>query len=162
MRDVLWSTEIEGHSHAEIAERTGSTPAAVAQLATRARKLFGERYSLVRFGTGFLRLALETRTPLIPAAFFGGGEAVPTVLNLYKLGKLIGAPYVPVTPYLLAMPLPVKVELHFGEAMRLVGTGNEEDREIEPMVDRVKQRIEELIENGRRTYKPLALLKGKS
>jgi 1-acyl-sn-glycerol-3-phosphate acyltransferase len=123
-------------------------------------KLFKERYSLVRFGTGFLRLALETRTPIVPAAFLGGGEAVPTVLNLYKLGKLLGAPYVPVTPYLFATPLPVKVELHFGEIMRFVGTGNEEDREIAPMVDRVKQRIEELIENGRRDYKPLALLKG--
>jgi 1-acyl-sn-glycerol-3-phosphate acyltransferase len=124
-------------------------------------KLFSERYSLVRFGTGFLRLALEARTPIVPAAFFGGGEAVPTVLNLYKLGKWLGAPYVPVTPYLLAAPLPVKVELHCGELMRFVGTGNEEDREIAPMVDRVKQRIEELIDKGRRSYKPLALLKGK-
>ena len=64
-------------------------------------KLYRERYNLIRFGTGFMRLALETKTPIVPAAFLGGGEAVPTVMNLYKLGKLIGAPYIPVTPYLV-------------------------------------------------------------
>ena len=123
-------------------------------------KLFNERYSLVRFGTGFLRLALETKTPVIPGAFLGGGEAVPTVANLYKLGKLVGAPYIPITPYLMAWPLPVNVELHFGEAMRFVGTGNEDDREVGLMVERVRQRVEELIESGRRNYKPLALTSG--
>jgi 1-acyl-sn-glycerol-3-phosphate acyltransferase len=124
-------------------------------------KLFGERYSLLRFGTGFLRLALETKTQVIPGAFLGGGEAIPTILNLYKLGKYIGAPYIPVTPYLAAWPLPVNVELRFAEPMRFVGTGNEDDREVSAMVERVRQRIEGLIETGRRTYKPLALTSGK-
>ncbi len=44
MREILWATEIDGSSHADIAARTGSTPAAVAQLASRSRRLFGERY----------------------------------------------------------------------------------------------------------------------
>lgn len=118
-------------------------------------KLFRERYSLVRFGTGFMRLALETKTPIVPAAFLGGGEAVPTVMNLYKIGKILGAPYIPVTPYLVAAPLPVKVELHFDEPMRFVGTGNEEDREIIAMVERVKQRIAELIATARTQYRPI-------
>ena len=72
-------------------------------------KLYAERYSLVRFGTGFMRLALQTRTPIIPLAFLGGGEAMPTVMNLEKLGRFIGAPYLPVTAYLLPVPLPVHV-----------------------------------------------------
>jgi len=70
-------------------------------------KLFPARYSLVDFGTGFLRLALETNTPIIPFAFIGGGEAIPTVMNAYELGRRIGAPYIPITPYLLPVPLPV-------------------------------------------------------
>jgi len=118
-------------------------------------KLFKDRYSLVRFGTGFVRLALETRTPIVPAAFLGGGEAVPTVLNLYKLGRLLGAPYVPVTPYLLAAPLPVHTELHLDTPMHFVGSGNEEDREIGAMAERVKQRIQDLIAAGRSEYSPL-------
>jgi 1-acyl-sn-glycerol-3-phosphate acyltransferase len=36
-------------------------------------KLYWERYSLVGFGTGFIRLALATHTPVIPFAFIGGG-----------------------------------------------------------------------------------------
>src|SRR5262249_3447822 len=59
-------------------------------------KLYRERHGLVDFGTGFLRLALETKTPILPFAFVGGGEAIPTVFNAVGLGKLVGAPYVPV------------------------------------------------------------------
>ena len=49
-------------------------------------KLYKERHSLVEFGTGFMRLALKTNTPIIPFGFAGGGEAIPTVANAYALG----------------------------------------------------------------------------
>src|SRR4029077_13360162 len=42
-------------------------------------KLYKERHSLVQFGTGFMRLSLRTKTPIVPFGFIGGGEAVPTV-----------------------------------------------------------------------------------
>ncbi len=113
-------------------------------------KLFHERYTLKAFGTGFLRLALETKTPIIPVGFLGGGEAFPTVLNLYRLGKLVGAPYVPITPYLLPVPLPVQVEIRYGEPILFEGTGVEEDSVILAQVSQVKDRIEKLIEEGRR------------
>ncbi|MEM9187663.1 MAG: lysophospholipid acyltransferase family protein [Myxococcota bacterium] len=113
-------------------------------------KLFHERYSLVRFGTGFMRLALQTNTPIIPVAFLGGGEAVPTVMNLYKLGKLLGAPYIPITPYLLPLPMPVPVSIHFGEPMHITGTGDESDAAISARIGEVKERIQTLIENGRK------------
>ncbi|MBX3126401.1 MAG: acyltransferase family protein [Polyangiaceae bacterium] len=117
-------------------------------------KLFVERYSLVRFGTGFMRLALATSTPIVPFAFLGGGEAVPTVVNLERVGKMVGLPYVPVTPYGLAVPLPVHVELHFGEPMQFRGTGNEDDVEILHKVDDVKRKISTLIDRGLRRYAP--------
>jgi RNA polymerase sigma factor (sigma-70 family) len=44
MREVLWASEVQNQSHADIAARTGSTSAAVAQLIVRARRLLGERY----------------------------------------------------------------------------------------------------------------------
>jgi 1-acyl-sn-glycerol-3-phosphate acyltransferase len=115
-------------------------------------KLYVERYSLVRFGTGFMRLALQTKTPIIPLAFLGGGEAMPTVMNLERLGRAFGAPYVPLTPYLLPIPLPVKVEIHYGEPMLPSGTGNEDDLVILDKVNDVKTRIMNLIESGRRSY----------
>jgi 1-acyl-sn-glycerol-3-phosphate acyltransferase len=113
-------------------------------------KLFKDRHSLVHFGSGFVRLALQTRSPIVPFAFLGGGEAIPTVMNSYALGKLMGAPYVPITPYLLALPLPVRLEVHYGEPLVFSGTGAEDDEVIQGYVDRVKARIAELIEIGRR------------
>lgn len=118
-------------------------------------KLYGERYSLVRFGTGFMRLALETQTPVIPTAILGGGEAVPTIANLSWLGKAFGTPYVPITPYLFAVPLPVKMEIRFGEPLTFEGNGYESDEAILDMVERVKARIRELIDEGRKEYHPL-------
>ena len=113
-------------------------------------KLFKERHSLVNFGTGFMRLALRTKTPIIPFGFLGGGEAIPTVMNSYALGKLMGAPYVPITPYLLAVPLPVRLEVHYGAPLIFAGDGSEDDEVIAGYVDQVKARIAELIEVGRR------------
>jgi 1-acyl-sn-glycerol-3-phosphate acyltransferase len=113
-------------------------------------KLFWDRNSLVHFGTGFMRLALQTRTPIIPFGFVGGGAAIPTVVNSQRLGRVVGAPYVPLTPWLLPLPLPVHLELHFGEAMSFDGSGNEDDAAIEEKVARVRSRIGELIDEGRR------------
>jgi 1-acyl-sn-glycerol-3-phosphate acyltransferase len=108
-------------------------------------KLYWERHSLVSFGTGFLRLALATNTPIIPFAFIGGGEAIPTVMNLYRLGRLFGAPYIPVTPWLFPVPRRVPLQIHYSEPMRFSGSSVEEDSVIEPYVEQVKQRIAQLI-----------------
>lgn len=113
-------------------------------------KLYKERYSLVDFGTGFVRLALKTKTPIVPFGFLGGGAAIPTVTNLYKLGKLVGVPYIPVTPWLLSLPLPVELEVHYGEPMRFEGNGNEDDSVIGGYVQQVKDKIAQLIDDGRR------------
>lgn len=118
-------------------------------------KLYKERHELVRFGTGFVRLALETKSPIIPVAVLGGGEAVPTVTNLYRLGKLIGMPYIPITPYLLAVPLPVHIMIRFGPPIHLEGTGQEDDKHIAEMVELVKAEIRRLIAEGRQDYQRL-------
>lgn len=112
-------------------------------------KLYSERNSLVHFGPGFVRLALKTQAPIIPVGFVGGGEAVPTIANAYGLGRLLGVPYIPVTPYLFAVPLPVRLEITYGEAMTFPGTGAEDDEVIQGYVDQVKARIADLIEVGR-------------
>ena len=109
-------------------------------------KLFKERYSLVDFGTGFMRLALKTRSPIVPLGFVGGGDAVPTVHNSRTLGKLMGVPYVPITPYGLAAPLPARLVVHYGKPILFQGSGDEEDSVIVGYVDEVKARIAELME----------------
>lgn len=112
-------------------------------------KLFKERHSLVDFGTGFMRLALKTKSPIVPLGFAGGGEAVPTIMNSTTLGKLMGVPYVPITAYGIAAPLPAKLAVHFGKPLVFSGTGDEEDSVIIGYVDEVKARIAELLEAAR-------------
>lgn len=112
-------------------------------------KLFKERYSLLNFGTGFVRMALKTKSPIVPFAFLGGGEAVPTIRNAYGLGKLLGVPYIPITPYGLALPLPVQLDLYYGKPFHFEGTGDEDDNVIAGYVDQVKQSIASMLERGR-------------
>ena len=112
-------------------------------------KLYQERYSLVDFGTGFMRLALKAKAPIIPFAFLGGGSAIPTIANSYALGRLLGVPYFPLTAYVLPLPLPVRLEVYYGEPMRFAGTGSEDDAVIEDYVEQVKARIAALVELGR-------------
>ena len=112
-------------------------------------KLYRDRDSLVSFGTGFVRLALRTNTPIVPFAFIGGGEAIPTVANLYRVGKFFGMPYIPVTPYGVAWPLPVSMQILLGEPIVLQGSPTDTDEVIARHVDRVKTRIADLIRQGR-------------
>lgn len=112
-------------------------------------KLYKERWSLVDFGTGFMRLAMKTHAPIVPFGFIGGGDAIPTIANLYGIGRLLGAPYIPVTPYLLPIPRPVPLEVHYGEPMLFEGNGTEDDEVVLRHVEKVKSAIAALIEKGR-------------
>lgn len=113
-------------------------------------KLFKDRYSLVHFGTGFVRLAMKMKTPIVPFAFLGGGEAIPTISNAVSIGKLLGVPYIPVTPWLFAVPIPAKLEVYYSPPMIFEGTGSEEDEVVHGHVEKVKERIAQLIDIGRR------------
>jgi 1-acyl-sn-glycerol-3-phosphate acyltransferase len=111
-------------------------------------KLFKDRYQLVRFGTGFMRLALQAQAPIIPFAFIGGEEAIPTMFHLKRLAKLVGAPYIPIPPQVLPVPLPVNCEILYGSPMQFEGKGDESDELIDSYVAQVRAAIEGLIAQG--------------
>jgi 1-acyl-sn-glycerol-3-phosphate acyltransferase len=96
-----------------------------------------------------MRLALETGSPIIPLGFVGGGEALPTVANLKRLGRLIGVPYIPVTKWGFLVPKPTRFQLLYGRPMTFEGTGHERDEVVSAMVGQVKERIHDLIHQGR-------------
>jgi hypothetical protein len=54
----------------------------------------------------------------------------------------------PITPYFLPVPLPVRLGLYYGEPMHFEGTGTEGDEVISGYVDQVKERIAGMIERG--------------
>ncbi|MCB9654482.1 MAG: acyltransferase family protein [Deltaproteobacteria bacterium] len=119
-------------------------------------KTFDRRYKLERFGTGFMRLALETHTPIVPVAIVGAEEQAPSLYNVKPLAKLLGIPAFPVTPTfpLLGpaglLPLPTRYRIYFGEPMRFEGEGDEEDEVVRGFVAQVQSRLQSMIELGLR------------
>lgn len=117
-------------------------------------KLFKQRYQLQQFGLGFMRLALETRAPIVPVAVVGSEEQAPAIANVRWLARLLRMPAFPVTwtwPHLGPLgliPFPVKYHIYFGEPMYFDGYSNDEDDVIGEKVNRVKRRIEEMIDAG--------------
>ena len=117
-------------------------------------KLIWERYQLQEFGQGFMRLALETTTTIVPIAVIGSEEQAPSFANLRGLGRLFGLPAFPVTltfPWLGPLgflPLPVKYHITFGEPMHFTGNPSDEDDVIADKVDQVKARIAAMLADG--------------
>lgn len=109
-------------------------------------KTFDKRYQLQEFGLGFMRLALETNTPIVPIAVVGAEEQLVSVHNARRLARLIGFPALPilVTP----LPLPVKYRIYFGKPLTFCGDNDDEDRVIQRHVDVVKDSIRELLARG--------------
>jgi 1-acyl-sn-glycerol-3-phosphate acyltransferase len=111
-------------------------------------KTYDKRYRLQEFGNGFLRIALETRTPIVPVAVVGAEEQAPAFFEFKSVAKALGFPALPITPTLVPLPLPVKYHLWFGAPMRFSGSPDDDDAELEPKVSDVKRAIERLIERG--------------
>lgn len=110
-------------------------------------KTYDRAYQLVEFGLGFMRLALETNTPIVPVGIVGAEEQIPSVYNFKPLAKMIGMPAFPIAPTGM-LPLPVKYRLYFGEPMVFEGKPDDEDKVIRSKVRLVKAEIERLIARG--------------
>jgi 1-acyl-sn-glycerol-3-phosphate acyltransferase len=120
-----------------------------------ANKPWPRRYQLERFGQGFMRLALETDTPIVPVGIVGAEEQQPGLANLSDVAERLGLPSLPITltfPWLgplgIAFALPVKYHIHFGEPLRFEGEANEEDVVIQKKVDVVRDSIRDLLARG--------------
>ena len=111
-------------------------------------KTFDQRYQLVDFGLGFMRLALETRTPIVPVSIVGAEEQYPSIANVRPLAKLLRMPAFPIIPQAfvgMMLPLPVRYRLAFGEPLYFEGDPDDDDAVIEQKVWVVKQTIQSML-----------------
>ncbi|HXX68280.1 MAG TPA: lysophospholipid acyltransferase family protein [Polyangiaceae bacterium] len=112
-------------------------------------KTFDQRYKLTDFGLGFMRLAIETDTPIVPVAVVGGEEQYISVGNVERLARLFRMPAFPIVPQLLfpggQLPLPTKYRLWFGEPMRFTGDPDDDDAVIDEKVWLVRQTIQAML-----------------
>jgi 1-acyl-sn-glycerol-3-phosphate acyltransferase len=111
-------------------------------------KPFSRRYQLGEFGHGFVRLALQTRAPIVPVAVIGSEEQVPSFHNSRTIARLLGTPSFPITP--VPFPLPVKYRLYYGEPLRFKGDPEEEDRKVDLKVRTVRSALQAMIHRGLR------------
>lgn len=118
-------------------------------------KTYDKSYQLQEFGLGFMRLALETNTPIVPVAVVGAEEQAPALFDFKAAAKMFGFPALPITPTILPFPMPVKYHLHFGAPMRFTGNPDEEDSELERKVRDVKQAIQAMLDAGRVSRKSI-------
>ena len=115
-------------------------------------KTIDKRYQLTDFGLGFMRLAIETDTPIVPIAVIGGEEQYISVANVSALAKLLRMPAFPIMPQLVLpggqLPLPTKYRIYFGEPMTFRGDPDDDDAIIEEKVWLVKQTVQSMVNRG--------------
>ncbi|MFQ5416452.1 MAG: lysophospholipid acyltransferase family protein [Myxococcota bacterium] len=117
-------------------------------------KPYSERYQLQTMGKGFMRLALETGTPIVPVAIVGSDDQQPGIANLRGLGRALGLPALPITvgfPLLGPLgllPMPVKYRIYFGDPMHFEGDASDEESALHEKVGVVRNAIETMLDKG--------------
>ncbi len=115
-------------------------------------KSFGERYQLQRFGRGgHIKLALRTRTPIVPVAIVGSEETHP-MLPTGPIAKLLNMQFLPVTPTfpwlgpLGLVPLPSKWSITFLPAIPVDGY-DKDAADDELLVGRLNEKVRAAIQD---------------
>jgi 1-acyl-sn-glycerol-3-phosphate acyltransferase len=118
-------------------------------------KPYTERYKLQRFGRGgFVSAALRTGVPIVPVSIVGAEEIYPIIGNLKTLARLLGLPYLPVTPTfpllgpLGLIPLPSKWIIQFGEPIETESFGAssaEDPMFVFNLTDQVRETIQSAL-----------------
>ncbi len=117
-------------------------------------KPFPKRYQLEKFGRGFMRLALQADSPIVPVGIVGAEESIISLTNIKPLAQLFNTPYaplpigLPILGPLAFVPWPTKFHLYFGEPMYFDGHFDDEDEVIERKVQKVVGAVEDLVKKG--------------
>ncbi|OGQ22481.1 MAG: hypothetical protein A3I05_09780 [Deltaproteobacteria bacterium RIFCSPLOWO2_02_FULL_44_10] len=115
-------------------------------------KLYDDRYQLDQFGHGgFVKLAMRTKTTIIPTTIVGAEEIHPILYKEELLAQPLGIPYIPITPTfpwlgpLGLIPLPSKWHIHFGKPISFTKE-KKSDAENEKLVEKKSEDIRKTIQ----------------
>ncbi|MFO0680109.1 MAG: lysophospholipid acyltransferase family protein [Polyangiaceae bacterium] len=115
-------------------------------------KTIDRRYQLEPFGPGFMRLAIETNTPIVPVAVIGGEEQYVSVANLRGVARLFRVPAFPIMPQIFVpggqLPLPTKYRIYFGKPLSFKGDPDDDDAIIDEKVATVKAAVQSMVNRG--------------
>ncbi|MFQ5514816.1 MAG: lysophospholipid acyltransferase family protein [Myxococcota bacterium] len=98
---------------------------------------------------GYIKIALETGTPIVPLAVVGAEEIHMMIWDFWPLARLLGWPYFPILGSLV--PLPAKLYVRFGPAIDL-GHGPEAARDqaiVNKLNVKVRRELQDLIDETR-------------
>jgi 1-acyl-sn-glycerol-3-phosphate acyltransferase len=99
---------------------------------------------------GYIKIALRTRTPLVPVAIVGAEEIHMLLHDLPLVARLLGLPFFPIV--LSVLPLPARIYIRFGRPRQL--DAPPEAAADQAVVDRLNTRfraaLQALIDDTRR------------
>jgi 1-acyl-sn-glycerol-3-phosphate acyltransferase len=122
-------------------------------------------YKLQPFTKGFYRIALQTRTEILPICVIGAEEFYPYVVHFKKLAQLLNMPAVPLTPTfpllgpLGMIPMPSPIDIYIGKPIAIPEELSPEanEKELSEHIYKIEGEIKNMIAEGlknRRTMMP--------
>ena len=105
-------------------------------------------YKLQKFSHGFYRIALHSKTKILPVSVIGAEEMFPVVFQAGRFGKQFGLPSLPIPLNLL--PLPSPIDIYIGEPIEVSAqlTPESPDKEIRAQVYQIEKTIKRNIHTG--------------
>jgi 1-acyl-sn-glycerol-3-phosphate acyltransferase len=96
---------------------------------------------------GYIKIALRTRSPIVPLAVVGAEEAHVMLGNVPIAARVLGFPFFPIL--LFPFPLPVKLYIRFGKPILLSGgpADAENQRRVDQLNTMVRHRVQRLIDD---------------
>lgn len=121
-------------------------------------KNYNDRYKLLRFGRGgYVKMAIQTKSQIIPTAVIGAEEIYPVIGKSAVLGKMLGLPYLPISPFfpflgpLGMIPLPSKWTIQFGKPIdcsKYKQSDADKDILIHQINKKIRNEVKKMIASG--------------
>ena len=105
-------------------------------------------YKLQKFSSGFYRIAIQSKVPILPISVVGAEEMFPIVFQASAIGKKLGLPNLPIPLNLL--PLPSPIDIYIGKPISIPeGLSHEApEMEIRSHIIDIEKRIKDNIAKG--------------